>query len=850
MLKFIGVCPKLVLAGRRVRALFPRESVWGKISGVMEINRRFSPAVLDEMRRQIESAGGNEVFFTGQIDADGMVVSVSAGSRGNSGSVPVNSAAAREAAVLIHNHPGGNLLPSDADLLAAGDASGRAQGFYIVNNEVSDVYVVMEPVKPVVTRTLDADETAAYLSGTGRLSQISPFFEERPSQIELVREITRSFNDDAVGVFEAGTGVGKSLAYLVPSMLWALANRERVVISTGTINLQQQLSEKDIPLAERIIGRRVKSVLVKGRQNYVCLRRLSDAAGERDLFSDETEILDRISAWAKESGSGSRSDLSFLPPENLWQRVNSEADACMGMRCGFRDKCFVMRVRREAADASILVVNHHLLFADIESRMSGTGYDDTAVLPPYRRVVFDEAHGIEDAATSFFSNSLSRFRIMRQLSLIFRQRRSSVTGYVFTLCALSRAEDKSDLVRDGIERAKETIAALEDAAAGVLGSGTSVRLFSGTAANFSGVIMRVAELQRNLASVCGVMREIIGGISDEDSDSPVIYEVRAVLRRLDDMVAVCQNFVSWDEHPESVFWLCARRLPPSLARGAENPCYYELNETPLDIAPLMSRGVFEPMKTVVCTSATISIGRSFDFWKRRVGIDFVSYTRVREGEFASPFPYDTNMVLAVPSDAPFPDSENFQGFVEDAVVRLIENTGGRTLVLFTAYDSLRHACDTARARLRQSGITVLRQGDDDRFRLLSRFKEDEASVLFATDSFWEGVDVPGKSLSQVIIVKMPFGVPGDPVFAARSERIAQRGGFPFMELSVPGAVIKFRQGFGRLIRRGDDRGAVVVLDRRIIEKSYGRMFTESVPRTRRVYAPLAEILASVREYCD
>ncbi|MBP3773400.1 MAG: DEAD/DEAH box helicase family protein [Treponema sp.] len=815
----------------------------------MEINRRFSLEVRQEMKRQIEMAGGNEVFFAGIINAEGVVISVQAGSRGNSDSVPVNFSFAREASVLIHNHPSGNLHPSDADLMVASDASEKAQGFYIVNNDVSEVYVVMEPIKPVVTKKLDCDETALYLSSSGPLAKISPYFEERPSQIELVKEISKTFNDESVGVFEAGTGVGKSFAYLIPSMLWAINNKERVVISTGTINLQQQLSEKDIPQAEKIIGKKVKSILVKGRQNYVCLRRLSEVGNERDLFSDETEIFDKIASWAKESKTGSKSDLSFMPPENLWQRVNSEADACMGMRCKFREKCFVMKVRKEAADANILVVNHHMLFADIESRMNGAGYDDTAVLPPYKRIVFDEAHGIEDAATSFFSNSLNRFRILKQLNLLYRQRKASSTGYIFTLSALSNIEDKSDLVKSEIERAKESIANLEESAAELLAREFNIRLFSGSAQRFTELIRKITVLQKNIAAVCGITREIIDGISEDDLDDSVIYEAKAVLRRLDSMVETAQNFVSWEEHPENVFWVAAKRLPPAMAKNFDNPFYYEFNETPLDIASLMNKGVYEPMKSIVCTSATLSISRTFDFWKKRVGINFIEKERVKSGEFLSPFPYEKNMVFAVPSDAPFPDSENFQAFVENALVQMIEAAGGKTLVLFTAYDSLRHACDTVRTRLRSSGITVLKQGDDDRFRLLSQFKDEVTSCLFATDSFWEGVDVPGESLSLVIIVKMPFGVPSDPVFAARSEEISKKGGFPFMELSVPQAVIKFRQGFGRLIRRGDDRGVVVALDRRIIEKSYGRMFTQSIPETPFVYKPLSEVISEVRKYC-
>ncbi len=815
----------------------------------MNIEKRFSQNCIIEMRRQISEAGGNEVFFVGKINEKGLVIAVAAYARGNANSVPVNFSGARQGSVLIHNHPSGKLYPSAADLAVASDCSERAQGFYIINNEVSDVYAVMEPVLPKVTVKLDIDKTASYLSSGGPLSKISSFFEERPSQIELTKKITEAFNEKSVGIFEAGTGVGKSFAYLIPSMLWALANKERVVISTGTINLQQQLAEKDIPLAGKIIGKKVNSILVKGRQNYVCLRRLNDAVNDRELFSEDTEILNKISSWAKESGNGSLSDLSFKPPENVWQRVNSEADACMGMRCPNREKCFVMKIRKEAGDANILVVNHHMLFADIESRMSGAGYDDTAVLPPYKRVVFDEAHGIENAATSFFSNSVTKFRILKQLNLLYRQRKSSAAGFLFTLSALSKIEDRSGEVIEEIGKAKEAIISLESCTQKLMEERFNIRLFDGNSHLFSQVLSEMKNLQSHIASVSGIVKEILDGIDDDDRDNSSVYETKSVLRRLDDVVAVCGKFNEWNEHSDLVFWIQTKKLSTALSKDFGNSVYYEYLQTPLDIAPMMNSGVFEPLDSVVCTSATIGIGGKFDFWKSRVGVNFVEKDRVKSGEFLSPFPYEKNMIFCVPNDAPFPDSENFQNYAEDAIVKLIEAASGRTLVLFTSYDSLRHACDTARTKLRSSGISVLKQGDDDRFRLLSSFKNDIGSVLFATDSFWEGVDVPGESLSQVIIVKLPFGVPNDPVFAARSEQITKKGGSPFMELSVPDAVIKFRQGFGRLIRRGDDTGAVIVLDRRIVEKRYGKIFTSSVPMTRRFYKPLLEILPEVMKAC-
>ena len=279
-------------------------------------------------------------------------------------------------------------------------------------------------------RPLDVESAGSYLAEGGPLSVISENFEERPVQIELLKHIAESFNRNAVGVFEAGTGVGKSYAYLIPAMIWALNNKERIVISTGTINLQQQLCEKDIPQAQKIIGKPVKFVLMKGRQNYVCRRRFADVTAQRELFDDDVEILDKISEWVESTSTGSRSDLSFMPSESLWGRINSESDACMGMRCPFHSDCFVMKMRKEAAGANILVVNHHLLFADIESRLHGVGYDETAVLPAYRRIIFDEAHGIESAATSFFSESFNRFKVNKQLNQLYRRRKNSESGHL------------------------------------------------------------------------------------------------------------------------------------------------------------------------------------------------------------------------------------------------------------------------------------------------------------------------------------------------------------------------------------------------------------------------------------
>lgn len=815
----------------------------------MDTAKRFTSAVITTMRQDVEEADGNEVFWAGRIDEDGIVNSVEVGSRGNADSVIVNSSTARIGHVLIHNHPSGNLHPSEADQAVAEGATDSSLGFYIVNNDISDVYVVVEPVKPKKTIKLDVDTTASYISKDGPLAQKSDSYEERPSQIELLKAVTRSFNENKIGIFEAGTGVGKSYAYLIPSILWAFHNKERVVISTGTINLQQQLVEKDIPAAEKILGRQVKYVLLKGRQNYVCLRRLAEAGEERDLFSEDQAAFDAIAAWAKNSPTGSRSDISFPPPESVWGRINSESDACMGSKCPYREECFVMKTRKEASDALLIVVNHHLLFADIESRMNGGGYDDTAVLPPYRRLIFDEAHGIEDSATSFFSESINSFKLKKQLKLLYRTRRSSKAGFLTALSILT--SDDSFLINAAaaVKTITDRMTALDETALSLLDSSYSQRLSAETATSLEALFPVLNALRDSIGELTGLLHETIENLSDDDTDAQAVWETKNVMRRLEDFIRLLKYFGEWDEHEDMVFYFQKERLPPR--KAGEPPVYFtSFTATPLDVSRMMAEGVFSPMDCVICTSATLRTGGSFSYWMRRTGAALVEEDRLEQALFESPFPYGDRVLFAVPGDAPLPlpGSPAFQSYTDEAVPALIEASGGRTLILFTSYESLRQSYLSCRTRLEKAGISCLKQGDDDRFRLLESFKEDRTSCLFATSSFWEGVDVPGESLSQVIIVKLPFPVPTDPVFAARSEAIEKNGGSSFMELSVPDAVIQFRQGFGRLMRRSDDKGVIVVLDRRIITKPYGRIFLASVPQTRRMANPLDQIISAEKRF--
>ena len=707
---------------------------------------------------------------------------------------------------------------------------------------------VEDSEEKVEYKSVDELEAGNYISNGGALSKISDSFEERPVQVELLQNIVHAFNENKIAVFEAGTGVGKSYSYLIPSVLWALLNHERVIISTGTINLQQQLCEKDIPAVEKIVGKKFKYVLMKGRQNYVCLRRLNDAVSILDLFEGESDELKKIAEWAQSSPTGSRSDMTFMPSENVWTKVNSESDACMGKKCPFFGQCFVMKVRKEAATANIIVVNHHLLFADIESRLSGAGYEDAAVLPPYHHIVFDEAHGIENAATSFFSESVNRFKLNKLINQMYRKRKNSEYGHLCSLAVLSSNEEKAQDAFDLTNKIKLSLTNVEIAAKDLLANEYTKRLYEGSVRDFGPLLVAIGELSRSLGSFTGMIREVMEGIEEDDKDAPCYWESKVILRHLESYVILLKNFSVWDEKRDDVFWIQKKRLPPDMIRDGADPDYITLTQTPLDISHLMNDGVFEQMSSVICTSATLKTGHDFSYWMRRTGVTFAGQDRILKGEYPSPFPYNKNMLFAVPNDAPTPDNIQFQQWVEMALPRLIQAAAGRTLVLFTSYESLKSAHRTTAASLRSFPGRIMKQGDDDNGKLLEIFKKEKESVLFATDSFWQGVDIPGESLSQVIIVKLPFTVPNDPVFVARAEAIEKRGGSSFMELSVPEAVIKFRQGIGRLIRRSDDKGVVVVLDRRVYEKRYGSIFITSMPECKKMYEPLSEICRRINSF--
>ncbi|MDR2495408.1 MAG: ATP-dependent DNA helicase DinG, partial [Spirochaetaceae bacterium] len=713
----------------------------------MQAIQRFTEESRAFLRQEIESARGAPIRALGYLDEEGLIEKVEpaaeAAAEPEAGRALSDTAALPKGAdAVIAHHPSGFLTPSDTDLIAASRALAQGAGYFIVDSAVERVYVVCEPAKKRGAQKLNGAVIRAALEKGGAIARRLQNYESRSSQLDLMGLIIKGFNEDALVAAEAGTGVGKSFAYLLPALSFAIINDERIVISTATITLQQQLYEKDIPLVVSAMKKKVKTVLVKGRGNYLCLRRLGELRRERELLEEEERSdLEAVAEWAAATETGARSDIPFMLSERFWLRVCSESDGCMGHQCPLRERCFVLALRRECADARVLVVNHHLLFADLAARHKGAGYAGTVVLPPYRRVVIDEAHTIEAAATSFFSKEFSRPGLYRQLGRLYRRRGGNRTGILLRLLPPFSDEARiADLSRE-IQRARELADALDTAALELCQPNGVFRLTPQRESLIQAALVpALTDLRASLRRLTGQLTRFLDETPDDfPEDETALWEARSILRRLEAVNTMCSSFIAFKEQAGEVLWI--ERRFSSTGTGGGNWAAFAV--TPIDVASSLKEALFEPNRTVVCVSATLTVKGSFAYWSGRSGLDLAFGRKALTGQFPSPFPYAKAVLLAIPQDAPMPDQGDYRDFVDRAAVSLALRAGGSALILFTSYEALRSAYNAALPVLSAHGIHCLKQGDDDRNRLLQSFLRDEKSVLFATDSFWEGIDAPG-----------------------------------------------------------------------------------------------------------
>lgn len=836
-------------------------------------SNRFLPVAARAAQEAIEEAGGREVFFIGGLNAEGRVASVRVGARGNEAAVPALFSGLQLRDVVIHNHPSGMLSPSDADIELAAAYSAHGHGVYIVDNTVTQVYVVVEPFLPSDLQKLSVEELRQAFKPNGRLARELPAFEVRPQQEQMMEAVIDAFNNEGIAVIEAPTGVGKTLAYLLPAALWAQRNKERVVISTRTINLQEQIVFKDIPVLQRCLETPITACLVKGRGNYVCLRKLDRALSEATLFDDEDrqERLRSLADWVSKTSDGSKEDLPFMPGRELWEQVCSEADTCQSGRCPDQKRCFVGKARREVARADLIVVNHHMLFSDLAIKMEAGDFSSLAVLPNFRRLILDEAHSIEDSATEYFGASAAQTQSQVLLQRFQRMERGRERGLAPAIKArlikdcpqlsvrdfevIQKIMDEGLLpalavCRGALENAFIALRKLTAERCGQIGRDIKWRLTAQTLQDpelrtvHNRHVLPAVESARNFLRHGEALVRKLKGIPPrpEEGEPPLLAEIQelsAYMARLERIANTLQEGTSEALEENTVRWI-------EIDAAEEN--YVRVARCPLDVGKPLAESVYANLQTVVMTSATLTVARRFDYLFTRLGLDLCETERLNTLVLDSPFDFEKQALLCLATDLPNPGEAAFQEKAVTAIRETLEISGGHALLLFTSFSALDNAFRNLKTLLDARGITSLRQGEAPRTQLLDRFRQDPSSVLFATDSFWEGVDVAGSALQCVILPRLPFRVPTEPILEARAEAIEARGGNAFMDYSVPQAVIKFRQGFGRLIRRRSDRGVILVLDSRVVAKRYGRVFLSSLPPIPTVRARMSTILENLTAF--
>lgn len=807
----------------------------------MSAELRLAPEAAERIRTEIRKAGGREVCFIAHVDAARVVTDPRAVARGNYEAVLVAARDARSGDVMIHNHPSGTLEPSEADFSVAARLYDLGLGTAITDNDATTLYVVVEPPVPKVRVALDVEALEMLLGPDGPLPEVHPRFEDRPGQREVLRVLATRFNERGVALIEAGTGTGKSLAYLVPAAVWAVENEERTVVSTNTINLQEQLVGKDLPLVARVLGREVRWALVKGRGNYVSIRRARLAAESiQSLFDeDRSDEIDRLLAWLETTADGSLSDLPFTPSSDLWDEVQSDSDVCLRAKCPHFQTCFYQRSRRRAAAAELLVVNHHLLFTDLAVRRATDNWTQAAVLPPYRHVILDEAHNVEDAATTHLGVEVSRIGVARLLARLETRGRGLLRALGDEAGGSEEADQVRDLIEDRVRPALSTarawFARLVDAVDAVLpAEETTARLGTPPLGELAeretvrealdGTLVGFAELGRHLARVRALAEEREALVERLGGR---LLNVQSVERRVDAAGSALRTVLDADPGDRDfVRWVERRgRLP----RGN-----LVFAAAPIDVGPLLRSALFEKVDSAALLSATLTTDQGFRFVRSRIGLEASSLDGDRavvEHVAPSPFDFTSQALLTIPTDVAPPEtsSDTFQRQTAEWIRVLAGLSGGGVLALFTSHRSLRKVAELLRAAGIESRWPLFVQGDGDRSRLLDAFRDARNGVLLGTASFWEGVDVPGDPLRALLLEKLPFRVPSEPITAARLEALEAAGRNSFQEFMLPHAALRLKQGFGRLIRSRSDRGAVVLLDSRVLTRRYGRALRAALP---------------------
>jgi ATP-dependent DNA helicase DinG len=648
-------------------------------------------------------------------------------------------------------------------------------------------------------------DPASILGPGGAVARRLPNYEVRDQQLKMADAVAQAIERPGHLVVEAGTGVGKSFAYLVPAILAAVEQKKKVVVSTHTIALQEQLLRKDIPFLRSVMPQEFSAVLVKGRANYISLRRLDVAlARQMGMFQsqEESDQLSEIRKWASRTGDGTRSDLDFRPLGNVWDAVQSDSGNCLGRECSRNKDCFYFKARRRIWTANLLIVNHALFMSDLALRSSDSGF---GLLPDYDVAIFDEAHTLEAVAGEHLGLQLTNLGVDYMLARLYNERTQKGSLVYHRL-------------HEAIERVRHARRAAEEFFEIV------AQWHYGKGAGFNGRARRRLDLPDTLHDDLRRLAAAIGQGVDDVEEPEDRVELAGLQARC---LGLADQVLSWTRQAgeDQVYWVEVEERSRRRIR---------LAAAPLDVGETLRKDLFGKVKTCILTSATLCVGTppKFDFLKARLGL-----TSAETHALGSPFDYPNQVTIHLPRNLPDPSDQpqDFERAAIRAIAHYLEKSQGKAFVLFTSYKMLDAAARALTPWLAERNIALFAQSDGlPRSKMVEAFKADVNSVIFGADSFWQGVDVPGEALSNVIIVRLPFSVPSHPLLEARLEEIRRSGRNPFFDYQVPEAVIKLKQGFGRLIRTRTDRGIVVILDPRVLTKPYGRTFLSSLPECPRV----------------
>ncbi len=813
----------------------------------------FKPEIVEFIRSEIESNSGQEVSFVGNVNREGIVFEVEPMAYGNENSAPVVLMETLQGDVLIHNHPGKGgeeiLRASENDIQLAAELANKKIGFYIIDNSCTMVNVVFKPEGRVY---LKDREVAGIFDDGGLLSGNIAYFEPREEQIKLVDSVVDAINDSKILISEAGTGTGKSLSYLIPASIWAVENKKRIIVSTHTINLQQQIAGKDMLIVEKVLkeytGKKINFAVLIGKGNYLCRKKLHELERDKErqdtLFAEEGHagIIKEIEEWSRRCEEGTVGEFGGFISEEIWEEVACDSSGCPRRKCRFYSDCFYYKARLQAEKSNVIIANHSLVFSTIDEASRRVN------LPFFSGIIFDEAHHLEDVSLKTLSKDFSVQSLLYQLRKLYFEKKGKSFGLFELLkkrggtseaeLALAYEEllkmhgDVAQTLHDFLTGASADLkkSARESNSIGIDEEFMNSLVYQDLSDALSMIFKKIGQFSSHFESLAECMKDKAVRREALDIIQSIGYRMSSLMEagNIYDLVFNTQNeinFVKWIELTK------------------KNIRFYY---SPLEVGDFLANSIFSKKDFTIFTSATLMINNRFDYFRAGIGLEIATDKLKSEIQLASPFDYEKQAEIYI-----LEDSLDHASVTEEKT-RLVRELSlmseGGVLALFTSYARLKEMYGMLKEELSKEGLYPLKQGEAPRDELLSRMSSQKNVVLFATSSFWEGIDIQGDNLRCVIIEKLPFDSPADPIFKAKVNLMEYKGVNSFMNYSVPRAVLRLKQGMGRLIRSKTDKGVIAILDNRIKTKKYGQIFLNSLPPAKIVCGSLNTIIRETESF--